>query len=60
LLPGVVDEMLDSPAGASMIDRAHPLPYDYSVVGDGLVPGKRAAQAAVPIMILAADSASGP
>jgi len=51
--------MLDAPAGASMIDRAHALPYDYSVVDDGLVPDKRAAQAGVPTMILAADRASG-
>jgi len=55
---GVPDEaiegMLDSPAGASMVDSARALPYDYAVLGDGLVPTNLAAKTTVPTVILAA------
>jgi pimeloyl-ACP methyl ester carboxylesterase len=55
---GVVDEdvegMLDSPAGEGMIGSARALPYDYAVLGDGLVPTNLAAKVAVPTVILAA------
>ena len=55
---GVPDEaiegMLDSPAGESMVDSAHALPYDYALLGDGLVPTNLAAKVTVPTVILAA------
>lgn len=55
---GVPDEaiegMLDSPAGESMVDSARALPYDYAVLGDGLVPTTLAAKVTVPTVILAA------
>ena len=49
--------MLDLPAGAGMIDSARALPYDYAMVGDGLVPDDLAAEAAVPAVVLAAETA---
>jgi pimeloyl-ACP methyl ester carboxylesterase len=52
-----VDELLGSPAGQAMIDSARALPYDYAVVGDGLLPDELAAQAAVPTLVLAAQTA---
>jgi len=52
-----VEEMLDSPAGETMIDSARALPYDYAIVGDGLVPNELAARAAMPTLILAAETA---
>ncbi len=52
-----IEEMLDSPAGAGMIDSARALPYDYAMVGDGLVPDELAAEAAVPAVVLAAETA---
>jgi len=52
-----VDELLGSPAGETMIDSARALPYDYAVVGNGLVPDELAAQAAVPTLVLAAQTA---
>ncbi len=57
LPPEAVDELLDSPGGETMIDCARALPYDYAVVGDGLVPNELAAQAAVPTIILAPETA---
>jgi pimeloyl-ACP methyl ester carboxylesterase len=55
---GVPDEaiegMLDSPAGESMVDSARALPYDYAMLGDGLVPTDLAAKVTVPTVILAA------
>jgi pimeloyl-ACP methyl ester carboxylesterase len=59
LPPQVVDDMLDSPAGESMIDSARALPYDYALVGDGLVPTDLAATAPVTTLILAAEAAPG-
>jgi pimeloyl-ACP methyl ester carboxylesterase len=52
-----IDELLGSPAGEAMIDSARALPYDYAVVGDGLLPDELAAQAAVPALVLAAGTA---
>jgi pimeloyl-ACP methyl ester carboxylesterase len=37
-----------------MTDSARALPYDYAVLGDGLVPINLAARVTVPTMILAA------
>jgi pimeloyl-ACP methyl ester carboxylesterase len=55
---GVPDEdiegMLGSPAGEGIIDSARALPYDYAVLGDGLVPTNLAAKVTVPTVILAA------
>ena len=42
-----------------MIDSARALPYDYAMVGDGLVPNELAAKAAIPAIILAAETAPG-
>jgi pimeloyl-ACP methyl ester carboxylesterase len=49
-----LEAMLSSPAGESMLDYARALPYDYAVLGDGLVPTRLAAEASVPALILAA------
>jgi pimeloyl-ACP methyl ester carboxylesterase len=57
LPPKAVDEMLNSPAGESMIDCARALPYDFALVGDGLVPNELAARVSVPTLILAAETA---
>jgi hypothetical protein len=43
-----VDELLGSPAGEAMIDSARALPYDYAVVGDGLLPDDLAAKPLCP------------
>ena len=55
---GVSDEdievMLNSPAGESMLNSARALPYDYAVLGDGLVPTNLAAKVTAPTAILAA------
>ena len=51
-----VEGMLDSPAGASVADSARALPYDYAVLGDGLVPTNLAAKVTVPTVILAATA----
>ena len=39
-----------------MLDCARTLPYDYSVLGDGLVPTELAAGVAVSTLILAAEA----
>jgi hypothetical protein len=52
-----VDDLLGSPAGQAVIDSARALPYGYAVVGDGLLPDELAAQAAVPTLVLAAQTA---
>lgn len=49
-----IEGMLGSPAGEGLIDSARALPYDYAVLGDGLVPTNLAAKATVPTVILAA------
>jgi pimeloyl-ACP methyl ester carboxylesterase len=54
-----VAEMLDSPGGEVMIDCARALPYDFALVGDGLVPDGVAARVPVPTMILTAGTAPG-
>jgi pimeloyl-ACP methyl ester carboxylesterase len=57
LPPGAVDEMLDSPGGEMMIDSARALPYDYAMVGDGLVPNALAAEVTVPTLVMTPASA---
>jgi pimeloyl-ACP methyl ester carboxylesterase len=54
---GDIEAMLDSPAGAGMIDTGRCLPYDYAVLGDGLVPTALAAEVAAPTLILAPEEA---
>jgi len=49
-----VDGILSSPTGEGMIDCARTLPYDYKILGDGLVPTELAAKVTVPTLILAA------
>lgn len=49
-----VDGMLGSPAGVDMIDGAKALPYDYAVLGNGLVPTDIAEQVNIPTVILTA------
>ncbi len=56
LPPEDVEDVLQSPAGEGMIDCARALPYDYAMLGDGLVPTELAAKVTVPTIILAADS----
>jgi len=52
-----LEAMLRSPAGAVMLDCARTLPYDYAVLGDGLVPTELAAEVGVPTLVLAAEEA---
>jgi pimeloyl-ACP methyl ester carboxylesterase len=54
-----LDAMLQA-SGEAMIDSARALPYDYAVLGDGLVPTELAAQVAVPTVVLAADPMAEP
>ena len=51
-----IEGILESPAGGGMIDSARALPYDYSMLGDGLVPTNLAAKVTVPTVILAAKA----
>ena len=51
-----LEAMLQSPAGDGMLDCARTLPYDYAVLGDGLVPTELAAGVAVSTLILAAEA----
>jgi pimeloyl-ACP methyl ester carboxylesterase len=49
-----LEAMFRSPAGEVMLDCARALPYDYAVLGDGLLPTELAAEVGVPTLILAA------
>jgi pimeloyl-ACP methyl ester carboxylesterase len=49
-----LEAMLQGPAGEAMLDCARTLPYDYAVLGDGLVPTELATKVNVPTLILAA------
>jgi hypothetical protein len=51
-----IEELLDSPAGAGMLDTGRALPYDYAVLGDGLVPTALVAKVTAPTLILAAEA----
>jgi hypothetical protein len=48
-----IEGILDSPAGETMIDSARALPYDYVLLGDGLVPTNLGAKVKVPTVIFA-------
>lgn len=50
-----IEELLGSPAGAGMLDTGRALPYDYAVLGDGLVPTALAAKVTAPTLILAPE-----
>jgi pimeloyl-ACP methyl ester carboxylesterase len=49
-----LEAMFQSPAGEGMLDCARALPYDYAVLGDGLVPTELATKVNIPTLILAA------
>ena len=51
-----LEAMFQSPAGGGMLDCARALPYDYAVLGDGLVPTELAAKVNVPTMVLVAEA----
>jgi hypothetical protein len=57
LPPEAVEDMLQAPGGDTMIDCARALPYEYAMLGDGLVPNALAAAVATPTIILAAETA---
>jgi pimeloyl-ACP methyl ester carboxylesterase len=48
-----LEEMLDSPGGAAMVAAARVLPYDYAVLGDGVVPLQAAAKVTVSTLVVA-------
>lgn len=48
-----MDDMLSSPAGESMIATARVLPYDYAMLGDGILPVDLAAGITVPTLVIA-------
>jgi pimeloyl-ACP methyl ester carboxylesterase len=50
-----LEAMLQSPAGESMVALARVLPYDFAMLGDGIVPGDLAARITVPTAVLAAE-----
>jgi pimeloyl-ACP methyl ester carboxylesterase len=51
-----LEAMLQSPAGESMIDCARALPYDYAMLGDGLVPTELVSRIQIPTIILAPET----
>lgn len=50
----IINDTLNSPAGAGMIASAKALPYDYALLGNGLVPIELAQRIKVPTSIFAA------
>lgn len=54
LPPEVVDSIINSPSGPEMISSAKALPYDYAMLGDGIVPIELAKQVQARTTILAA------
>lgn len=51
-----LDAMLQSPAGDTMTRAARSLPYDYAMLGDGLVPAALAARVSAPTLVLAPEA----
>lgn len=51
-----IDELLNSPAGARIVDCARALRYEYAMLGDGLVPITLARRVTLPTVILSADT----
>ncbi len=50
----IINDTLNSPAGVGMIACAKALPYDYAVLGNGLVPAELAQRIKIPTSILVA------
>jgi hypothetical protein len=48
-----LEAMLQSPAGTVMIEAARTLPYDFAMLGDGLVPTALAATVTASTLVLA-------
>lgn len=55
LSPEELDGLMASPAGEAMCALAATLPYDYDMLGDGLVPLDAAKSVHVPTLVLAAQ-----
>lgn len=53
-----LEELLDSSAGSAMLDAARALPYDYAMLGDGLLPLEAAAKVTMPTLIIADENDS--
>lgn len=51
-----LEEMLDSPAGSTMIATARVLPYDYAMLDDGLVPIQAASDITMPTLVVADEN----
>jgi pimeloyl-ACP methyl ester carboxylesterase len=51
-----LEAMFQSPAGEGMLACARALPYDYAMLGDGLVPTELAAKVNATTVILAAEA----
>lgn len=51
-----LEEMFQSPSGESMIDSARSLPYDYAMLGDGLVPTDIAPRVKIPTIVMAVEA----
>jgi pimeloyl-ACP methyl ester carboxylesterase len=51
-----IEEMLNSPAGKEVLDCARALPYDFALLGDGLVPDAIAANVAIPTVVMTAET----
>lgn len=51
-----LEAMFKSPAGKAMLGCARALPYDYALLGDGLVPTELAARVNVPTLVLATEA----
>lgn len=51
-----LDAMLESPAGMGMLENAGTLPYDYAMLGDGLVPTELAARITAPAIVFAPEA----
>lgn len=49
----VLEEMLNSEAGSMMVTAARALPYDYAVLGDGLLPLQAATGVTMPTLVVA-------
>lgn len=54
--PEAVDEMKSAPLWPMLEAVAHTLAYDNAVMGDGTVPGQRAAEVGVPTVVVSGDA----
>jgi pimeloyl-ACP methyl ester carboxylesterase len=60
LSDGDLDALLASPSGQSMCRLARTLPYDYAMLGDGVVPSALAAMIPAPALVLTTYDDVGP